>query len=174
MADQATDAASQQYLSFRVAGADYALPILTVREIIQFEQVTRVPSMPASVRGVINLRGSVIPVVDMAARFGLSPLDATRRTCILVVESRAEGKPTVTGLLADTVSEVVELAASDLEPTPDFGTEVSAEYLLGVGKLPGRRFALLLDVERLLAADARPEGPAATPHSGAPAARASA
>lgn len=144
----------RQYLSFSLAGSDYGLGILQVKEILQYETITRVPSMPPSVRGVINLRGSVVPVLDLAVKFGLPPTAVTKRTCILVVEATIDGQPTVMGVIADAVSEVLELAAIDVEPPPPFGTRIRADYLVGMGKV-GRGFVLLLDLERVLSAGER-------------------
>lgn len=142
-----------QYLSFELAGAEYGVGILAVKEILQFETITPVPSVPRSVRGVINLRGSVVPVIDLAAKFGLPETAVTRRTCILIVEVQLDGRPTVMGLMADSVREVIELGPADIEPPPPFGTRVKVEHLLGMGKAGGKRFVLLLDVDRVVSAD---------------------
>ncbi len=151
----------RQYLSFDLAGSSYAVPILRVREILQIEAVTRIPSVPVSIRGVINLRGSVVPVVDLARKLGLRETPVTRRTCILIVETGAGPDEAVVGILADSVSEVVELSPSDVEPVPSFGTGVRAGDLLGMGKL-GKGFVLLLDLDRALAApEASPPAAAA-------------
>jgi purine-binding chemotaxis protein CheW len=142
-----------QYLSFDLAGAEYGVGILGVKEILQYETITPVPSVPRSVRGVINLRGSVVPVIDLAAKFGLAETAVTRRTCILIVEVQLDGRPTVMGLMADSVREVIELGADDIEPPPAFGTRVKVEHLLGMGKAGGKRFVQLLDVDRVVSAD---------------------
>lgn len=141
-----------QYLSFSLRGTEYAVGILKVKEILQYETTTRVPSTPRSVRGVINLRGRVVPVVDLAAKFGLGETDPTRLTCILIVEALLEGAPAVVGVMADSVQEVIELGPDDVEPTPAFGTQVKVDFLLGVGKI-GKRFVLLLDLDRVILAD---------------------
>ena len=142
----------RQFLSFTLDQVDYAVGILQVREILQYEPVTRVPSVPRSVRGVINLRGSVVPVVDLSLRFGLPETPVSRRTCILIVEASLDGEPTVLGVLADSVSEVLELGDADVEPPPAFGTRVKLDYLTGMGKVDGR-FVLLIDLDRVLSAD---------------------
>ena len=144
-----------QYLSFELAGAEYGIGILGVREILQYETITPVPSVPRSVRGVINLRGSVVPVIDLAAKFGLADTVVTRLTCILIVEVRLDDRPTVMGLLADSVLEVIELGPDDVEPPPAFGTRVKVDYLRGMGKVGDKRFVLLLDVDRVVSADER-------------------
>ena len=142
----------KQYLSFSLAGSEYGIPILKVKEILQYETITRVPSTPRSVRGVINLRGSVVPVVDLAAKFGLPETPLTRWTCILIVEALLDGQRTVMGVMSDAVREVIELGPQDVEPPPAFGTQVRVDHLLGMGKA-GKRFVLLLDVDRVISAD---------------------
>jgi purine-binding chemotaxis protein CheW len=141
-----------QYLSFTLAGSEYGIGILKVKEILQYETITRVPSTPRSVRGVINLRGAVVPVIDLAAKFGLPETAVTRLTCILIVEALLEGQPTVMGIMSDAVREVIELGLDDVEPPPAFGTQVRVDFLLGMGKV-GKRFVLLLDIDRVISAD---------------------
>lgn len=146
------EALKRQFLSFSLDQVDYAVAILQVREILQYEPVTRVPSVPRSVRGVINLRGAVVPVVDLCLKFGLPETPVSGRTCILIVEARLDGEPAVLGVLADSVSEVLELGEADIEPPPAFGTRVKVDFLLGMGKVDGR-FVLLLDLDCVLSAD---------------------
>ncbi len=141
----------RQYLSFSLAGSDYAVGILQVKEILQYETVTRVPSVPPSIRGVINLRGAVVPVVDLAVKFGLPKTPVTKRTCILIVEAALGPERTVMGVMADAVQEVLELGAEDIEPPPSFGTQVRVDYLVGMGKA-GKCFVLLLDLDRVISA----------------------
>jgi purine-binding chemotaxis protein CheW len=143
-----------QYLSFGLAGGDYAIGILKVKEILQYEEITPLPSTPRSIRGVINLRGSVVPVVDLAVKFGLPPTSVTKRTCILVFEATIAGAETVMGLVTDSVTEVIELGPADIEEPPSFGTGVRVDYLVGMGKV-GKGFVLLLDLEKVLSADER-------------------
>lgn len=150
-------AAVSQYLTFTLAGEEYAFGILRVREILEYDTITRVPNAPAGVRGVINLRGRVVPVVDLAQPFGLPPTATTRRTCVVIVEVEAGGEQLVLGVLADAVQQVLDLAPADIEPAPAFGTRVRTDYLRGVGKVDGQRFVLLLDVDRLLGHVAVPE-----------------
>jgi purine-binding chemotaxis protein CheW len=152
-----------QHLTFLIAGEEYAVGILRVMEIIEHEPMTRLPGAPPSIRGVINLRGAVVPVVDLAIKFGLPALEVTRRTCYVIVELFSGGERTVVGLMADAVSQVVDLPPESIEPPPSFGTLARAEYLLGLGKL-GPRFALILDLDRLLT-----ESEAATSRAGEPA-----
>jgi purine-binding chemotaxis protein CheW len=130
-------------------GDEYALPLLTVREIIEYPILTPVPGALAFLRGVINLRGSVVPVIDLAVRFGLDPEPVTRRTCVVLVEAEAAGETIVLGLVADTVQEVVDLVATDVSEVPAFGTRVSAEFLTGLGALADR-FIFILELSRVL------------------------
>jgi purine-binding chemotaxis protein CheW len=143
--------ASTQYLGFFVAGDECAIGILRVKEIIEYDAVTRVPATPPWVRGVMNLRGSVVPVIDLAVKFGLPPGAVTRRTCIVVVETELEGERVVMGVMADSVSQVLDVLPGDVEPAPAFGTSVHVDYLLGIGRLADR-FVLLLDIDRVLSA----------------------
>jgi purine-binding chemotaxis protein CheW len=151
--DTRDDAGRRQFLSFSVPGTDYAVPILQVREIIQCDAITPVPQVPRWIRGVINLRGSVVPVMDLAAKLGLPPSELGRRSCILVVEARLAGERAVAGVMADAVSEVIEPGPAGVLQPPAFGTRVRVDFLLGMAELGGR-FALLLDLDRVLAADA--------------------
>jgi purine-binding chemotaxis protein CheW len=139
-----------QYLTFFLAGEEYAIGILRVKEILEYDTVTPVPQTPPAIRGVINLRGSVVPVVDLAAKFGLPPSPLTKRTCIVIVEVTLAGARSVLGLLADAVSQVMDFAPGDIEAPPAFGTGIRVDYLQGMGKV-GKRFVLLLDVDRILA-----------------------
>ena len=146
------DAVEQsQYLTFYLAGEEYAIGILQVKEILEYDTLPKVPQTPPSIRGVINLRGSVVPVVDLAAKFGLPPSPVSKRTCIVIVEVDFDGQRTVMGVLADAVSQVMDLTPADIEAPPAFGTAVRVDYLQGMGKV-GKKFVLILDVDRVLSA----------------------
>lgn len=138
-----------QYLTFTVASEEYGVSILGVREILEYGVVTRVPRAPAYIRGVMNLRGRVVPLVDLAVRLGLPASPITPRTCVVVVEVEIEGERTVMGLIVDAVSQVMELGADDIEPPPPFGATVDVAMLSGMGRA-GKAFVLLLDVDRVL------------------------
>ena len=138
-----------QYLTFFIRDEEYAVEILRLREIIEFERVTHVPTMPAHVRGVINLRGAVLPVIDLATKFGHGHTDATRTTCIVVVETKLQNEWITVGVVASSVSEVVDIRESDIEAPPSFGTNVRVDFLTGMGKLDGR-LVLILDIDRVL------------------------
>lgn len=165
------DQNSSQYLSFFLGGEAYAIGILRVREILEYQPATRVPQTPASIRGVINLRGKVIPIVDLAMKFGLPPTQTTKWTCIIVVETTMAGETAIMGVLADSVSEVIDLAPSEIETPPTFGTRVKVDYLRGMGRA-GQKFVLLLDIDRVLSAEetaiANTVPPSAIPAATAP------
>lgn len=139
-----------QYLSFFLSGEEYAAGILKVKEIIEYDTLTRVPMTPSWVRGVLNLRGGVVPVVDMAVKFGLPETAITKLTCVVIVEIELEGETTIMGVMVDAVSRVIDLTADQIEPAPAFGTRVHTDYLLGMGT-PGEKFILILDIDRILA-----------------------
>ena len=144
-----TSQVRSQYLSFVLCGEEYAVNILRVKEIIEFDALTRVPAMPASVRGVINLRGRVVPVVDLAARFDLSEGAITRRSCIVMVELVDNGESVIVGIIVDAVSQVLDLAEDEIEPPPTFGTPIGAQFIEGMAET-GKKFVIILDVDRAL------------------------
>ena len=139
-----------QYLSFRLDEEAYAIAILRVKEILRYAPVTRVPSTPAFIHGVINLRGQVVPIIDLAVKFGLPPWVESKWTCVVVVEIELDGEDTVMGLLVDSVHQVLELAPGDIEEPPAFGPRIHVDYLLGMGKLDHKKFVMLLDIDRVL------------------------
>lgn len=140
-----------KHLAFTLAGESYAADVRKVREIIRMTSITPVPRMPAFVRGVINLRGRIIPVIDLRVRFDLPNPSLDDHTCIIVVQIQAEGAPRrETGLIVDSVDEVLNLETQEIEATPDFGTNVDTRYLLGVARTKGQ-VRLLLDLDRILA-----------------------
>lgn len=153
-----------QYLTFFVDGEEYAAGILRIVEIVEYQPLTRVPTTPPWIRGVMNLRGRVIPVVDLALKFSLEPTAVTRRTCVVVLEVDLEGEPTVMGVLVDEVGRVLDLALEAIEEPPPFGTRVRIEFLLGLGNVDGK-FVLVLDVDRVLSTDELMEV-AAAPEAG--------
>ena len=138
-----------QFLSFVLAGEEYAVNILRVKEIIEYDTLTRVPAMPDSVRGVINLRGRVVPVVDLSARFGLAASVITRRSCIVMVELHDGDSSVVMGIITDAVSQVLDIDESAIEPPPSFGTRISTEFIRGLAEA-GKKFVIVLDIDRSL------------------------
>ena len=141
-----------QYLTFMLGGEMFAIPILNIKEIIEYGHLTTVPMMPASIRGVINLRGSVVPVVDMAVRFGRKAGDVTRRTCIVIIEIESEGEKQDVGVVVDTVNEVLEIPDTEVEQTPSFGAKIRADFIHGMGKINGN-FVIILAVNHVLSID---------------------
>jgi len=139
----------QQYLTFFLADEEYAVNIQRVKEIMEYTTVTKVPKVPHWIRGVINLRGNVVPVVDLAVRFGLTERAVTKTTCIVIVEVEQDSERAVMGVIADAVNQVIDLAPKDIEVPPAFGTRVRLEYLYGMGKL-GKKFALILNIDSVL------------------------
>jgi purine-binding chemotaxis protein CheW len=139
----------QQYLTFFLADEEYAISIQRVKEIMEYTTVTKVPKVPKWIRGVINLRGNVVPVVDLTVRFGLEESPVTRTTCIVIVEIEQDSERTVMGVIADAVNQVIDLAPKDIEEPPAFGTRVRLDYLIGMGKL-GKKFALILNIDSVL------------------------
>ena len=139
-----------QYLTFLLAGEMFGIPISAIKEIIEHRPPTDVPMMPAFVRGVINLRGRVVPVIDLSARFGRGAGQTTRRTCIVIVEIRHEGQQHDMGVAVDAVSAVLDIADADIEPPPTFATRVRADFISGMGKV-GDKFVIMLDIDKVLA-----------------------
>lgn len=161
MATSATTAAStaqsgaqdnQQYLTFNLGGEMYAIGILQIKEILEFGNLTTVPMMPPFIRGVINLRGSVVSVIDLSARFGGTASAVTKRTCIVIVEVRTGEEQQDIGVVVDSVSEVLEISGKDVEPAPNFGAKIRSDFIQGMGKVDSK-FVIILDVNRVLSVD---------------------
>lgn len=138
-----------QYLTFWLGNEVFGMDIRTVREIIQAGPMTALPLMPAFVRGVINLRGAVVPVVDLNARFGRPASTLGKKSCVVVFDALRQGERVELGLLVDAVSEVIKIAPGEIEPPPDFGSAVRREFIQGIGKV-GQRFVVLLEPDRAL------------------------
>jgi purine-binding chemotaxis protein CheW len=161
---QSASAGPAQYLTFMLAQEQFAIGILGIKEIIEYRGLTEVPMMPPCVRGVINLRGAVVPVLDLLARFGRPSSETTKRTCVVIVEVDGIEERHVVGLLVDAVNEVLDIAPTEIEPPPSFGARVRSDFIQGVGKVKGR-FVLLLDVDRALSLDEIDELDALAPPS---------
>jgi len=142
----------QQYLTFSLAGEMYAVGILNVKEIIEYGTLTEIPMVPAFIRGVINLRGSVVPVIDLAARFCGARTDIGRRTCIVIVELTDDDTRQDVGIVVDAVSEVLEIPPAEIEPAPAFGARIRTDFIAGMGKVAGK-FVVILDLRRVLSVD---------------------
>lgn len=146
-----TDLASsvQQYLTFILGKEVFAINILNIKEIIEYGNLTEVPKMPGFIRGVINLRGAVVPVIDMAARFDKPSAQITRKTCIVIIEVEHEDTKQVVGVMVDAVNEVLDIEQSEIEPAPSFGANIRADFIDGMGKIDGK-FVMILNVNKVL------------------------
>lgn len=142
----------RQYLTFVLGGETFAIGILGIKEILEYASVTDVPMMPPHVRGVINLRGAVVPVVDLSVRFGRAPRPVSKRTCIVIVEIQLADEIRVVGLVVDAVNEVLDIQASDIEPAPAFGARINTDFIEGMGRLNGK-FVIILDVNNVMTHD---------------------
>jgi len=141
-----------QYLTFMLGGEAYAIGILAIKEIIEQGQMTRVPMMPEFIRGVINLRGAVVPVIDLGVRFNAQATVMGKRTCIVILEVESDGESHDVGILVDAVNEVMDIAAADVEPAPAFGAKIRTDFIAGMGKV-NEKFVVILDPARVLSAD---------------------
>jgi purine-binding chemotaxis protein CheW len=142
----------QQYLTFMLSGETYAISILRIKEIIQYGQLTEVPRMPEFIRGVINLRGAVVPVIDLSARFGKQPTAIGRRNCIIIIEVAIGEETQSVGVMVDAVNAVLEIPCSEIEPAPSFGTNIRADFIAGMGKINGK-FVIILNIQHVLSMD---------------------
>lgn len=147
------DAQNQhQYLTFMLGGETYAMGILAIKEIIDFGNLTEVPRMPPFIRGVINLRGAVVPVIDLSARFGKAATSVTRRTCIVIIEVATGEETQDVGVMVDAVNAVLEISSQEIEPPPSFGAKIRADFMSGMGKVNGK-FVIILNVQQVLSVD---------------------
>ena len=141
-----------KYLTFSMASEEYGIGILKIKEIIGMMSITTVPQTPEFIKGVINLRGKVIPVIDLRLRFGMTANDYTERTCIIVVEIPGLSGTVMIGIVVDSVSEVLSIKGDEIEETPTFGTKLNTDYILGMAKMDGG-VKILLDIDRVLSRD---------------------
>ena len=141
----------KQYLTFTLGGEMFSIGILCIKEIIWYANLTEVPMMPACIRGVINLRGAVVPVMDLSSRFGKPPTAVTKSTCIIIIEIKTEneGESQSMGVVVDAVQAVLEIPSSEIEPPPTFGAKIRSDFIEGIGKVNGK-FVILLNVNRVL------------------------
>ena len=139
---------TRQYLTFKLANEIFAIDVSKVREVLDFTSVTKIPRTPEFMSGVINLRGNVVPVVDLRLCFEMSHTEKTVNTCIVVVEMLVEGEPTVIGALADSVEEVIDLEPDQIQPAPRMGTQVRTDFIKGMGKRDAQ-FIMILDIDRV-------------------------
>jgi purine-binding chemotaxis protein CheW len=151
-ASKGSSSDTHQYLTFTLGGEMFAVGILNVKEIIEYGHLTEIPMMPGFIRGVINLRGAVVPVIDLAARFGGQASEVQRRTCIVIVEVVQDDARHDIGIMVDAVSEVLEIQAGDIEPPPSFGAKIRADFIAGMGKVSGK-FVIILEIQKVLSVD---------------------
>jgi purine-binding chemotaxis protein CheW len=151
-ATTAGHASGGKFLTFTLGNEEYGVPVLKVREIIKVMDITQVPQVPPHVLGVINLRGKVIPVIDLRRKFGFDAVEYTERTCIIVVDVDLAPVRVMMGIVVDSVSEVLNVSDSEMEETPDFGGRVTTDYILGLAKVKGT-VKILLDLDRVLGSD---------------------
>lgn len=144
-----TDARAGKYLTFQLVQEEFGVRVVKVREIMGLQEITAVPQTPPHIKGVINLRGKVIPVIDLRLKFGLPPGEYGQRTCIIVAQVQGESGPILMGIVVDGVSEVLNLTAGEIEDTPDFGDDNAGQYLLGMAKVKGK-VKILLDIDKVL------------------------
>jgi len=142
----------RQYLTFSLGGEMLAVGILNVKEIIEYGHLTEIPMMPAFIRGVINLRGAVVPVIDLAARFGGKPTEVGRRSCVIIIEITDGDMIQDIGVLVDSVSAVLDIPGSEIEPPPAFGARIRTDFIEGMGKIAGK-FVIILNVQRVLSVE---------------------
>ena len=142
----------RQYLTFKLEGETFALDVVKVREILDYSNITKVPQTPEFMKGVINLRGSVVPVVDMRLKFNMPPLEKTVDTCIIVVEISIENEATILGALVDSVQEVFELEPTHIEAAPRIGTKLRTDFILGMGKRE-EQFVIILDIDKVFSSE---------------------
>ncbi len=143
---------THQYLTFTLGGEMFAVGILNVKEIIEYGNLTEIPMMPPFIRGVINLRGAVVPVIDLSARFGNARTSAGRRTCIVIIEIQDENGKQDIGVVVDAVSEVLDISDGDIEPAPAFGARIRTDFITGMGKVGGR-FVIILNITQVLSTE---------------------
>lgn len=156
---------TNQYLTFKLDGEVFGLAILKVREVLDFTNITRVPQTPPYMRGVINLRGSVLPVMDLRLKFNMEPTENTVNTCIIITEVELNGESMILGALADSVQEVVDLDAGQIEPPPQMGTRLRTDFIKGMGK-HGDGFIIVLDIDRVFSTEDLATVQAAAPQPG--------
>ena len=143
---------TNQYLTFTLGDEVFALDISSVREVLEYTNITKVPRTPEYIRGVINLRGRAVPVVDVRLKFGMPETERTVNTCIIIVEVTLGGEEVVIGALADSVKEVMDIEPKDIEPAPRMGTTIKADFIQGIGK-QGEEFIILLDIDKVFSED---------------------
>ncbi|MGV1098455.1 chemotaxis protein CheW [Thiovibrio sp. JS02] len=140
---------SKQYLTFTLRSEDFAIDIAKVREVLDVTTLTRIPKMPPFISGVINLRGNVVPVMDLGYRLGMEPVDQTKNTCVMIVETTIDGTTVAMGTVADSVQMVLDLQTSEIEEVPRMGTNINTDFIIGMGR-QGEKFLIILNIDKVL------------------------
>lgn len=148
--EQSLDAS--QFLTFVLSDEEFAVPIMQVKEIIEYDGLTSVPMVPEFIAGALNLRGGIVPVVNLAIKFGMEPSEMTRRTCVVVMEVMMDNEPTVMGMLVDKVLQVLDITEENIEPAPSLGAQIRTDFIRGMGKLEDR-FVIILAINKVLSAE---------------------
>jgi purine-binding chemotaxis protein CheW len=147
---QAIDA--HQFLTFMLSGEEFSVPIMQVKEIIEYSELTNVPMVPDFIAGAINLRGSVVPVINLAIKFGMPPAEISRRTCVVIMEVVLDGEQLIMGMLVDKVLQVIDIVDEDIDPAPTLGAQIRTDFIRGMGKLEDR-FVIILAINKVLSAE---------------------
>lgn len=147
-----TSVSCDQFLTFTLGDEDYGLEILSIKEIIEYVELTKIPLMPDFIRGVLNLRGLVVPIIDLLARFGNKPANITSRSCFVIVELDSDEGAIEIGMLVDEVNDVVEISVDNIESAPSFGNQIRSDFIFGMGKIEGD-FIVLLQIDKVLSID---------------------
>jgi len=143
---------ASQFLTFMLSGEEFAVPIMQVKEIIEYDDLTNVPMVPKFIAGAINLRGSVVPVVNLAVKFGIQPAEITRRTCVVIMEVEIDEEHTVMGVLVDKVLQVIDIDDEDIDSAPSLGAQIRTDFIRGMGKLEDR-FVIILAIDKILSSE---------------------
>ena len=143
---------SDQHLTFVLSDEEFAIPVMTIKEIIQYDHLTKVPMVPSFIRGVVNLRGNVVPVLNLSTKFGLEVNPVSKRTCIIIMDAQIDGEEIVIGIVVDKVLQVIEITEENIEPAPTLGATIRTEFIKGMGKLDNN-FIIILDIAQVLSAE---------------------
>ena len=143
---------SDQHLTFILSEEEFAIPVITIKEIIEYGHLTNVPMVPDFIHGVVNLRGNVVPVISLASKFGLESKEINKRTCIIILDAKVEDEVVVMGVIVDKVLQVIEIPESEIEPPPTLGATIRTDFIKGMGKID-ENFIVILDILRVLSAE---------------------
>ena len=150
--DNVNQAEASQYLTFILSNEEFAVPIMQVKEIIEYNDLTNVPMVPEFIAGALNLRGSIVPVINLAVKFGMPPSEISRRTCVVIMEVAVDNEQVVMGILVDKVLQVLDVADEDIDAAPTLGAQIRTDFIKGMGKLEDR-FVIILAINKVLSAE---------------------